>query len=390
MSYQRDYDESPIDAEFKQKINVEYLVLKQIDRCNNAALEGDEIKFSNAVESLLAMLPKENRLRIESDKIKDSYITKIEQPVYKYSAGKPMGTIENPIYRNNPKDWNYDGGEPVLVSPTVEEVTQTDYQKLYKIILNELQDVGVTWKIEPRGNVEKRIDPPALPLLRLKNGSFVRVLIEKGISGVKEGIVKDAVEKPKTVEVRKDDAGTEPNSDTTTESESDTDDGDGEEINNPEELEDEAGEGETEASPDDETEDGEEQEETDKDEEENGIRSEVDEYDKLLEDAQDESLEAFKKRQKDKKEQDILMRKERLEFENRKIVTPIEIPEDEITKTKERVITEKVEPKTDKLSKEDEKALLKFNAKLKKKENKKNSIVESQNKIEENVDDKIQ
>jgi hypothetical protein len=191
MAYSRDFEETPVDAEFKQKVNVEYLVLKQIDRCNNAALEGDEIKFSNAVESLLAMLPKENRLRIENDKTREQYTAKVEQPVYKYSCGKPMGTLENPIFRNKPTDWNYDGGEPIRISPMVEEVEQTDYQKLYKIILNELQDVGVTWKIEPRGNVEKKIDPPPIPLLRLKNGSFVKVLVERGIEGVKEGIIVD-------------------------------------------------------------------------------------------------------------------------------------------------------------------------------------------------------
>jgi hypothetical protein len=196
MAYRTDFEETPVDAEFKQKVNVEYLVLKQIDRCNNAALEGDEIKFANAVESLLAMLPKENRLRIENDKTKESYISKIEQPIYKYSCGKPMGTLENPIFRNKKTDWNYDGGEPIRISPMVEEVEQTDYQKLYKIILNELQDVGVTWKIEPRGNVEKKIDPPPIPLLKLKDGSFVRVLIAKGIEGVKEGIVEDKEPKP--------------------------------------------------------------------------------------------------------------------------------------------------------------------------------------------------
>jgi hypothetical protein len=78
----------------------------------------------------------------------------------------------------------------------VEEVEQTDYQKLYKIILNELQDVGVTWKIEPRGNVEKKIDPPPIPLLKLKDGSFVRVLVERGVEGVKDAIVKDVEPKP--------------------------------------------------------------------------------------------------------------------------------------------------------------------------------------------------
>jgi len=192
------FDETSVDAEFKQKINVEYLVLKQIDRCNTAAYEGDEGKFNNAVESLLAMLPKENRQRIENDKSREQYTETIEQPVYQYSCGHPMGTPENPIYRNKKTDWNYDGGEPILVSPTIEEVEQVDYQKLYKMILSELQDVGVTWKIEPRGNVERRIKPPQTPLVRLHDGTFVRLLVEKGIEAVKDKVtVEMPVERTK-------------------------------------------------------------------------------------------------------------------------------------------------------------------------------------------------
>ena len=199
------FDETSVDAEFKQKINVEYLVLKQIDRCNTAAYEGDEGKFNNAVESLLAMLPKENRQRIENDKSREQYTETIEQPVYQYSCGHPMGSLESPIYRNKKTDWNYDGGEPILVSPTIEEVEQVDYQKLYKMILSELQDVGVTWKIEPRGNVERKIKPQQTPLVRLHDGTYVRLLVEKGIEAVKDKVtVEMPVEQTKEEKIEED------------------------------------------------------------------------------------------------------------------------------------------------------------------------------------------
>ena len=199
------FDETSVDAEFKQKINVEYLVLKQIDRCNTAAYEGDEGKFNNAVESLLAMLPKENRQRIESEKNREQYTETIEQPVYQYSCGHPMGTPENPIYRNKKTDWNWDGGEQILVSPTIEEVEQVDYQKLYKMILAELQDVGVTWKIEPRGNVERKIKPQQTPLVRLHDGTYVRLLVEKGIEAVKDKVtVEMPVEQTKEEKIEED------------------------------------------------------------------------------------------------------------------------------------------------------------------------------------------
>jgi hypothetical protein len=80
-------------------------------------------------------------------------------------------------------------------------VEQVDYQKLYKMILAELQDVGVTWKIEPRGNVERRIKPPQTPLVKLHDGTFVRLLVEKGIEAVKDKVtVEMPVEQTKEEE----------------------------------------------------------------------------------------------------------------------------------------------------------------------------------------------
>lgn len=168
---------------FQQKIEIEDLVLEQIRRINAAAYEGDEDKFANAVESLLSMLPKENLKRIEENK--ETYVTTIEQPIYKYSCGRPMGSLETPVYRNKKSDWNYDPnqnfGKPIRVSPIITEVTQTDYEKLFRLILGELESIGVTWKTEPRDRVEKRIKIPPTPLLTLNDGSNVRVLIKKGL-----------------------------------------------------------------------------------------------------------------------------------------------------------------------------------------------------------------
>jgi hypothetical protein len=168
---------------FQQKIEIEDLVFEGMRKIHSAAYEGDEDRFANAVESLLLMLPKENIKRIEENK--EAYITTIEQPVYKYSCGHQMGSVENPVYINKKSDWNYDpninGGKPVLVSPIMTEVTQIDYKKLYRLILAELESIGVTWKTEPRDRVEKRVKMPPTPLLTLSDGSSVRVLIKRGL-----------------------------------------------------------------------------------------------------------------------------------------------------------------------------------------------------------------
>jgi hypothetical protein len=180
------YKPTPIEPQdttnFQQKLDITFLTLQQMQKVSQSAFEGDEIKYSNAIESLLAMLPKANREKIEANK--DAYITKIEQPRYKYSCGKPMGTIENPVYRNNPLDWNYKGGKPELVSPVVEEVEQVDYAKLYKLILEELEDVGVTWKQEARDKIEKLVKAPPTPLVRLQDGKFVRVIQSESLAEV--------------------------------------------------------------------------------------------------------------------------------------------------------------------------------------------------------------
>jgi hypothetical protein len=52
---------------------------------------------------------------------------------------------------------------------------------LYRLILTELESIGVTWKTEPRDRVEKRVKIPPTPLLTLSDGSSVRVLIKRGL-----------------------------------------------------------------------------------------------------------------------------------------------------------------------------------------------------------------
>jgi len=190
----------PIDVDYKQKINIEYLALKQVDRCNISANAGDSMSFNNSVESLLSMLPKENRAVIESEKYKEQYITRVEELVYQYSGGRKMGTKANPVYRNNPTDWNYKGGEKELVSPVVVEVERVNYQVLFRLILSELQNVGVTWKIEPRESIDLKVKTSPTPLIKLNDGKMIRLLVEKGVDAVRDSVKVIATETPEVEE----------------------------------------------------------------------------------------------------------------------------------------------------------------------------------------------
>jgi hypothetical protein len=83
-------------------------------------------------------------------------------------------------------DWNWsadvNGGQPVLVSPQMIETEKTDYNKLYRLILGELEEMGISWKTEARDRVEKKIKIPPTPLIRLSDNKEVRVLVKHGMS----------------------------------------------------------------------------------------------------------------------------------------------------------------------------------------------------------------
>jgi hypothetical protein len=169
-------------ATFNQKIDIEWIIHQQILKVNNAAFSGLESEYSNAIESLLMLLPKVNQEKIENKK--EEYEETSEKPVFKMSCGRPMGSVENPVYRNKPTDWNYDKSRPAeLVSPTMLETTTTNYQTKYKLILQELESLGITWRVEAKDRTEKRVNKPATPLLVL-DGKEVRVMVKKGIEGL--------------------------------------------------------------------------------------------------------------------------------------------------------------------------------------------------------------
>ena len=160
------------------------LVRLQVNRCSIALSGGDSALFGNSVMALLAMLPGDKRRDIEKRKSEYTTVTQVYR--YKSPNGWKLGTPENPVYRNKPDDDDYNPalkqtktktvkkkektlnpdtgveeeveyeeeetyetyGEPVLVSPTLENEENTDYYKLYLLIQDAFELSGLTWKIE--------------------------------------------------------------------------------------------------------------------------------------------------------------------------------------------------------------------------------------------------
>lgn len=124
------------------KLELEDIVRRQIDRCNTSAM--DTSLFSINVKMLMNLLPS-RRLK-ELQDMKNEYVEEVENWKFEYWGSIPLGTIEKPYYVNTPDSAYYDGGEPILKSPIRVKEYVTNYEKLYTLVLEMLEQVGLTWR----------------------------------------------------------------------------------------------------------------------------------------------------------------------------------------------------------------------------------------------------
>ena len=124
-----DVDLTDLPLRDGDKINIQAITFRQIERTNKSAME-DENKFASNVRLLMTDLPKHKKAAIEDRS--DEYLSKSKSYSYKYFCGVPLGTIENPV-----------NGSPFVVE---EEVI--DWYKLYEIILEIFEECGITWKFD--------------------------------------------------------------------------------------------------------------------------------------------------------------------------------------------------------------------------------------------------
>jgi hypothetical protein len=126
------------------RLELDILIRWQINRCNTSI--ENPLEFGLNVEILKMNMPKTRRDRV--DELANLYTYEVEEYVYKYTkGGRPLGSPENPFYINNEEDPNHDPTKPeILVSPKKMKIKKVDYNKLYTIILDQLEESGLTWK----------------------------------------------------------------------------------------------------------------------------------------------------------------------------------------------------------------------------------------------------
>ncbi len=163
-------------SSMKQKLNIEYLSLRQMDRVNQSLDNGD--MFTN-LRRLISALPPENREHIWSKK-DQVFTSKAEwktPPSYRKLSADPL----NPIIANHRDDANYnpnkvgrryvydeslgdindpdswkeirEKGDVYWISPYKEETPYQDLDVLYDIVHEEYLDLGLTWKLRPRAKI---------------------------------------------------------------------------------------------------------------------------------------------------------------------------------------------------------------------------------------------
>jgi len=126
-------------------IGMPEIVRYQIILCNRARGGEDPAVFEAHVRALLDMLPQYKRDEIQ--KRESEYIYETERWQYRYWCGIPLGTPENPITSDGepPKpDWSN------VVSPTLVREEVVDYEKLFSIIMETLEGLGLSWAIDQK------------------------------------------------------------------------------------------------------------------------------------------------------------------------------------------------------------------------------------------------
>jgi len=144
------------------KIDVASIVFRQIERTNMSASQGEEL-FASNVRLLMSHVPSHKRDEILERSEEFTSTSKSLQ--FKFWCGVPMGTVEHPV-----------NGSPFEIE---EEVI--DWHKLYEVVLDILEDCGITWKFEKWtvevGAVEKKKEvPPPTPAFKKK--SKIKVQME--------------------------------------------------------------------------------------------------------------------------------------------------------------------------------------------------------------------
>jgi len=152
--------ESLEEIRIRGTLSIENLVRRQIDRCNMSISAADPSVFEGNVRALMKHLPANTYKEVLGRQ--SEFNSAVESYVFKETCGHNIGTVKNPFVSvpghpewgfllDIPKPYRETHMDEIdILSPIKVEETVTDYEKLYEVVLQALEGLGLTWNIEKR------------------------------------------------------------------------------------------------------------------------------------------------------------------------------------------------------------------------------------------------
>lgn len=180
---------TPADAGYREKLSIDQVVLRQLDRRNHLASYDHE----SAVRQGMNNLPSSSRAKVEGQS--DTFVTRKFYMVYDSYCGVKLGSLDDPYLHDETKpverkddgmiDWptktiNEDGsimwtGDMNIKSPRIEELEETDYHLMDAAIMEALESASLTFNQESVGTVRKNQQlRGAMPALDNKPRPYLR------------------------------------------------------------------------------------------------------------------------------------------------------------------------------------------------------------------------
>ena len=162
------------EVSFKEGVDIRTLFMRQVERCAISCTEMDPVVFETNVRVLMNMMPTHCVKAVLGN---TDYNVKTSKFKYREYCGITQGTKSNPLMREDEREkpipvkrdefGDVDWSDPNIISPTLIEKEETDYEELFRRICEVAENAGLTWTIEDYAkvvSVNHKITPTRTPV----------------------------------------------------------------------------------------------------------------------------------------------------------------------------------------------------------------------------------
>lgn len=140
----------------RDRVPMSRTVYLQIERCNISCSGVDPAIFEANVRMLLTMIPSYKQKEVMSRS--KEYNNEVEEFVFQNYCNIQLGSTSKPLMSKDrhgirhivkrDEAENIDWEDPNILSPQFVKSVDTDYEELYKVIINCLESANITWRVE--------------------------------------------------------------------------------------------------------------------------------------------------------------------------------------------------------------------------------------------------